>query len=98
MPAWTEEASFPPPAAPRPAAAETLSISGVPWVTVFLLLAAFWILTGERRGALETLRHEQVVERLTLLVRVLLAAPEDAWARLIAASEPVGARRGRASR
>jgi signal transduction histidine kinase len=49
-------------------------------------LAAFWILTGERRGALETLRHEQVVERLTLLVRVLLAAPEDAWARLIAAA------------
>ena len=50
MPAWTEEASFPQPAsdpaALRPAAPETLSISGVPWVTIGLLLGAVWVLVA----------------------------------------------------
>ena len=50
-------------------------------------LAAFWILAGERRGALEVLRHEQVVERLAQLVRVLRAAPEGAWPGLVAAAD-----------
>src|SRR5438477_10869800 len=50
MPAWTEEASYPPPAgetAPaRPAGPEALSISGVPWVTIAMLLGALWILVA----------------------------------------------------
>jgi membrane associated rhomboid family serine protease len=50
MPAWTEEATFPQPAsdpaALRPAATEALSISGVPWVTIGLLLSAFWIMVA----------------------------------------------------
>src|SRR5256885_842349 len=50
MPAWTEEASYPPPpeeaAAPRPAASDSLSISGVPWVTGAVLLGALWILVA----------------------------------------------------
>jgi membrane associated rhomboid family serine protease len=48
MPAWTEEVSFPragaDPAAARPDAAEALDISGVPWVTISLLLACGWVL------------------------------------------------------
>src|SRR2546429_9540626 len=48
MPAWTEEVPFQPqtayPAAPRPAAAQALSIAGVPWVTIAFLLSAFSIL------------------------------------------------------
>src|SRR6266436_6370715 len=50
MPAWTEEATFPQPASDpavlRPAAPETLSISGVPWVTIGLLLSAVWVLVA----------------------------------------------------
>jgi membrane associated rhomboid family serine protease len=50
MPVWTEEAPFQPqtadPAAPRPAAAEALSIAGVPWVTIGFLLSAFSILVA----------------------------------------------------
>src|SRR5438094_3155305 len=50
MPAWTEEASYPPPAGEtataRPAGSEALFISGVPWVTVAMLLGAFWILVA----------------------------------------------------
>src|SRR6266478_5845303 len=50
MPAWTEEATFPQPAsdpaAARPAAPETLSVSGVPWVTICLLLSAVWVLVA----------------------------------------------------
>src|SRR6202171_2128264 len=48
MPAWTEEVTFPPagadPSAARPDAAEALDISGVPWVTILLLLACGWVL------------------------------------------------------
>ena len=48
MPAWTEEASFPAapgdPAATRPETTGELSISGVPWVTLLLLLSCGWIL------------------------------------------------------
>src|SRR5882724_6521671 len=48
MAAWTEEATFPAPesdaAASRPEAAEALSVSGVPWVTIGLLLTSLWIL------------------------------------------------------
>jgi rhomboid protease GluP len=48
MPAWTEEATFPPAsaeaAAVRPGATEAVSIAGVPWVTVLLLLSCCWIL------------------------------------------------------
>jgi len=48
MAAWTEEAMFPAPesdaAASRPEAAEALSVSGVPWVTIGLLLTSLWIL------------------------------------------------------
>jgi rhomboid protease GluP len=57
MAAWTEEVTFSPPAsdsaALRPAAAEPLSISGVPWVTITLLLSALWVLvaaSGLRSG------------------------------------------------
>jgi hypothetical protein len=50
-------------------------------------LAAFWILAGERRGSLEVLHHEQVVERLAQLVRVLRVAPEGAWPGLVAAAD-----------
>ena len=50
MPAWTEEASFPPAsgeAAVSPGAEqEALSIAGVPWVTIALLLVCFWILVA----------------------------------------------------
>src|SRR5882724_2980144 len=50
MPAWTEEATFPQPAsdpaALRPAAPETLSITGIPWVTIGLLLSAAWVLVA----------------------------------------------------
>ncbi len=50
MPAWTEEVPFQPqtanPAAPRPAAAQALSIAGVPWVTIGFLLSAFSILVA----------------------------------------------------
>jgi membrane associated rhomboid family serine protease len=50
MPAWTEEATFPQPAsdpaALRPAPAEALTISGVPWVTIGLLFSALWILVA----------------------------------------------------
>src|SRR5438876_6300637 len=50
MAAWTEEATFPQPAGEtataRPAGPEALSISGVPWVTVAMLLGAFWILVA----------------------------------------------------
>lgn len=50
MPAWTEEASFPPagadPAAVRPGASTELSISGVPWVTLCLLLCCVWLLAA----------------------------------------------------
>ena len=50
MPAWTEEATFPQPvsdpAAPPPAAPEALSIAGVPWVTIGLLLSAVWVMVA----------------------------------------------------
>jgi rhomboid protease GluP len=50
MAAWTEEAPFSQPAndpaALRPAAAEPLSITGVPWVTIGFLLASFWVLVA----------------------------------------------------
>ncbi len=50
MPAWTEEASFPQPAADpaaaRPAGPEALSISGVPWVTISVLVAALLVLVA----------------------------------------------------
>ena len=50
MAAWTEEATFPQPvsdpAAPRPAPPEALSISGVPWVTIGLLLSAVWVMVA----------------------------------------------------
>src|SRR6266850_4387322 len=50
MPAWTEEATFPQPAsdpaALRPAAPETLSITGIPWVTIGLLLSAALVLVA----------------------------------------------------
>jgi membrane associated rhomboid family serine protease len=50
MPAWTEEATFPQPvsdpAAPPPAAPEALSIAGVPWVTIVLLLSAVWVMVA----------------------------------------------------
>src|SRR3954464_10261843 len=50
MAAWTEEATFPqtpadPAALPAPAA-EALSISGVPWVTIVLLLASACLLVA----------------------------------------------------
>ena len=48
MGAWTEEATFPQqtadPAAAAPAAPEALSISGVPWVTIGVLLVSLWVL------------------------------------------------------
>src|SRR5438128_2613707 len=48
MAAWTEEATFAQPAAEsaalRPVASEGLSISGVPWVTIVMLLSALWML------------------------------------------------------
>src|SRR5437879_1571092 len=48
MPSWTEEATYPPPpaeaAAARPAAGEAVSIAGVPWATIGLLLACVWVL------------------------------------------------------
>ena len=56
MPAWTEEASFPQPAgdpaAPRQAGSEALSIKGVPWATIGLLVSALLILiaAGGLRG------------------------------------------------
>src|SRR5256714_15163728 len=57
MAAWTEEATFAQPAADSaalsPVASEGLSISGVPWVTITLLLAALWVLlaaSGLRSG------------------------------------------------
>lgn len=43
MPVWTEEASYPP--APE-AAAAGVSIGGVPWVTIALLLSCFWVLAA----------------------------------------------------
>ena len=43
MPAWTEEASFQ--QAPDQAAAG-VSIAGVPWVTIGLLLSCFWVLVA----------------------------------------------------
>src|SRR5215475_6121653 len=50
MAAWTEEASFPQPASDpavlRPGPTEALSISGVPWVTIGFLLAAFWLMVA----------------------------------------------------
>jgi membrane associated rhomboid family serine protease len=50
MPAWTEEAAFSPqqtePAALRPGASEALSIAGVPWVTIGLLLSCLWVLVA----------------------------------------------------
>ena len=57
MPAWTEEAAFPQPAsdpgAARPAGSEALSIAGVPWVTISVLLLAVLMLVlagGLRAG------------------------------------------------
>src|SRR5437762_6718633 len=57
MAAWTEEATFAQPAAEsaalRPVASEGLSISGVPWVTIVMLLSALWMLlaaSGLRSG------------------------------------------------
>src|SRR2546427_10607251 len=57
MAAWTEEATFAQPAADsaalRPVASEGLSISGVPWVTIVMLLSALWMLlaaSGLRSG------------------------------------------------
>ena len=48
MAAWTEEATFPQPAADpaalRPAAPEAFAITGVPWVTIGLLLATACVL------------------------------------------------------
>src|SRR5437660_6092609 len=48
MAAWTEEATFPQPAADpaalRPAAPEAFAITGVPWVTIGLLLASACVL------------------------------------------------------
>src|SRR5438132_3849951 len=56
MPAWTEEASFPPPppeaAAIRPGLDAALSITGVPWLTIGLLLACGWVLLAA--GGLRT--------------------------------------------
>ncbi len=50
MAAWTEEATFQPPApepaAARPAGSEALSIAGVPWVTIGLLLACLAVLVA----------------------------------------------------
>lgn len=50
MPAWTEEASFLPNSgeggAARPDASGAVSIAGVPWVTVLLLLSCVWILVA----------------------------------------------------
>ena len=50
MPAWTEEASLAPPseegAVARPDAASAVSIAGVPWVTVLLLLSCAWVLVA----------------------------------------------------
>src|SRR5207253_652554 len=48
MAAWTEEATFPQPAADpaalRPAAPEAFAITGAPWVTIGLLLATACVL------------------------------------------------------
>jgi len=48
MPAWTEEAAFPQPAsdpgAAQPAGSEALSIAGVPWVTIGVLVLSVVIL------------------------------------------------------
>lgn len=49
MPAWTEEASLQPAAGPdpvpaRPGSVEAVTISGVPWITILLLLSCLWIL------------------------------------------------------
>jgi rhomboid protease GluP len=58
MPVWTEEASFPPPpgeaSAAHPGVPEALSIAGVPWVTLLLLLSCAWALVaaGGLRAAL----------------------------------------------
>src|SRR4051812_32529916 len=50
MPAWTEEATLSPqqsePAALRPGASGALSIAGVPWVTIGLLLSCLWVLVA----------------------------------------------------
>jgi len=57
MRVWTEEATFPPPqnepAALRPGSGEALSIAGVPWATIGLLLSCVWVLVaagGVRSG------------------------------------------------
>jgi len=57
MRAWTEEATFPPPqnepAALRPGSGEALSLAGVPWATIGLLLSCVWVLVaagGVRSG------------------------------------------------
>lgn len=47
MPSWTEEANFPPApaeAGPAPAAPSAVSVSGVPWATIVLLLSCLWVL------------------------------------------------------
>src|SRR5260370_17505407 len=46
MPVCTEEATFPPAPGERAARAEGLSIAGVPWVTVALLLGCVWVLAA----------------------------------------------------
>ncbi len=49
MPAWTEEANFPPPPVDPPAAAlqaGAVTVSGVPWVTIGLLLSCAWLLVA----------------------------------------------------
>src|SRR5229473_2156246 len=46
MPVWTEEATFPPAPGEVAVPAEGLSIAGVPWVTVALLLGCVWVLAA----------------------------------------------------
>ena len=55
MPAWTEEANFPAPppeGAPARPSRSGVSVSGVPWVTIVLLLACVWVLAAA--GGLKT--------------------------------------------
>jgi signal transduction histidine kinase len=48
--------------------------------------AAFWLFADERRAALDTLRYQQIVDRLATVVRMVRAVPDDQQPALIAAA------------
>jgi signal transduction histidine kinase len=56
-------------------------------VLVLGQIAAFWIFADERRAAIEGLRWQQSLDRLSTVVRVLRAAPPELHARLAEAAE-----------